>query len=143
MSLANEPTVKDFLPMFEQQLQVSEQQGAALRILFEGIRQMRDDVNEKVEEVQIMVQEVRDSVVLNDHESFQVRMAVHSKSNELTKHRFNDADGEFKAVVGRHRRLIWSKLKERFEVAKYSHIRRIDFHDAVEFVQSFRPEDYI
>ncbi|MCR8633448.1 ORF6C domain-containing protein [Paenibacillus radicis (ex Xue et al. 2023)] len=143
MSLMNEPATPDYLPMIEKQLQMSEQQGAVLRSLFEGIRQMRDDVNEKVEEVQIMVQEVRDSVVLNDHEAFMVRAAVHAKSVELTKDRFKDSDEKFNAVVGRHRRMIWSKLKDRFEVAKYSHVRRIDYQESIEFVQSFRPEDYI
>lgn len=143
MSLANEPVTPDYLPMIERQLQMSEQQGAALRMLFEGIRQMRDDVSEKVEEVQIMVQEVRDSVVLNDHEAFMVRAAVHAKSVELTRDRYKDSDEKFNTVVGRHRRMIWSKLKDRFEVAKYSHIRRVDYTDAIDFVDSFRPEDYI
>jgi uncharacterized protein YoxC len=133
----------DFLSVVEKQMQLTEAQGLAIRGLVEGIRQMQLDVTEKVEEVQIMVQEVRDSVTLIDAECYQLQQAVRFKSNELTKHRYKESDEKFKDMVGRYRRMIWSKMKERFEVAKYSHIRRIDFDDAIYFVQEFRPEDYI
>lgn len=133
----------DYLPVIEKQLQLTEQQGAAIRMLFDGLKQMHTDMTEKVEEVQIMVQEVRDSVTLTDTECYQLQNAVHLKSNELTKHRYKESDENFKDMVGRYRRMIWSKMKERFEVAKYSHIRRIDFDDSIDFVRNFRPEDYI
>lgn len=133
----------DYFPVIERQLQLTEQQGAAIRMLFDGMKQMHLDMTEKVEEVQFMVQEVRDSVTLTDTECFQLQQAVRIKSNELTKHRYKDSDENYKDMVGRYRRMIWSKLKERFEVAKYSHIRRIDFDDSVDFVRNFRPEDYI
>ncbi len=141
---------QDIFGMVERQLNLTEQQGAAIRLLFDGMKRMSDDMtekhtdmSEKVEEVQMMVQEVRDSVTLTDAECYQMQQAVKSKTNELTKHRYKEADVKFKDMVGRYRRLIWSKMKERFEVAKYSHIRRIDFDDAIEFVQTFQPEDYI
>ena len=127
----------------EKQLQMTEHQGLALRTLFNGMKQMQDDVSEKFEEVQIMVQEVRDSVTLNDTEGYQLQNAVRIRSNKLTKDRYKESDGEFKTLVGRYRRMIWSKLKEQFEVARYSNIRRIDFDDAISFVENFRPEDYI
>ncbi|WP_274362716.1 ORF6C domain-containing protein [Paenibacillus thermotolerans] len=140
MALAEQP---DFLSIVERQMHLTEAQGAAIRVLVEGIKQMHADVNEKVEEVQIMVQEVRDSVTLSDSECYQLQYAVRMKSNTLTKDRFKESDEKFKDMVGRYRRMIWSKLKDQFSVAKYSHIRRIDFDDAVDFVQNFRPEDYI
>jgi uncharacterized protein YoxC len=143
MSLANQPNSTDYLQVIERTLQMTEQQGAAIRMLLDGINQVRVDVNERVEEVQIMVQEVRDSVVLIDQECYTIQKSVHAKSIELTKDRFKESNEEFKTVVGQYRRMIWSKLKVRFEVARYPHIRRIDYLDAVHFVQSFRPEDYI
>lgn len=133
----------DYFPVIERQLQLTEQQGAAIRMLFDGMKQMHLDMTEKVEEVQFMVQEVRDSVTLTDTECYQLQNAVRLKSNELTKHRYKESDENFKDMVGRYRRMIWSKVKERFEVAKYSHIRRIDFEDSIDFVRNFRPEDYI
>ncbi|OMD87777.1 MULTISPECIES: ORF6C domain-containing protein [Paenibacillus] len=131
------------LAVVNQQLQVTEQQGAALRMMFEGLESFKADIIEHKEEVQMMVQEVRDSVTLTDAECYQLQHAVRLKSAQLTKDRYKETDEKFKDIVGRHRRSIWSKLKERFEVAKYSHIRRIDFEDAIEFIKTFRPEDYL
>ncbi|WP_339234670.1 ORF6C domain-containing protein [Paenibacillus sp. FSL R5-0517] len=133
----------DFLSVVERQMQLTEAQGMAIRGLVDGIRQMQEDVAEKVGEVQMMVQEVRDSVTLTDAECYQLQSLVRKKSNSLTKDRYKESDEKFKDMVGRYRRMIWSKLKERFEVAKYSHVRRIDFDDAVDFIKEFRPEDYI
>ncbi|MMZ64476.1 ORF6C domain protein [compost metagenome] len=133
----------DYFPVIERQLQLTEQQGAAIRMLFDGMKQMQTEMTEKVEEVQIMVQEVRDSVTLTDAECYQLQQAVRIKSNDLTKHRYKESDENFKDMVGRYRRMIWGKMKERFEVAKYSHIRRIDFGDSIDFIRDFRPEDYI
>lgn len=147
MSLMNQGNM---LAMLETQLKQSEAQGTAVRMMFEEMKSMHEnmqemklDVNEKFEECQIMVQEVRDSVTLIDAECDQMQDAVRLKSNELTKHRYKDSDLKFKEMVGRYRRMIWSKLKEQFSVAKYSHLRRIDFDDAIEFVQKFQPEDYM
>lgn len=133
----------DVMGVVEKQLQMTEHQGQALRTLFNGMKQMQDDVSEKFEEVQIMVQEVRDSVTLTDSECYQIQHAVRIRSGKLTKDRYKESDGEFKVLVGKYRRMVWSKLKEQFQVARYSHIRRVDFDDAIAFVESFRPEDYI
>lgn len=140
MAIAEQP---DFLSVVERQMQLTEAQGFAIRTLVEGIKQMHSDMTEKVEEVQMMVQEVRDSVTLTDSECYQLQFSVRMKSNALTKDRYKETDEKYKDMVGRYRRMIWSKLKDRFSVAKYSHIRRIDFDDAVDFVHDFRPEDYI
>lgn len=142
MTLMN-PNQPDFLSVVERQMQLTEAQGMAIRGLVDGIRQMQEDVAEKVGEVQMLVQEVRDSVTLTDAECYQLQSLVRIKSNALTKDRYKESDEKFKDMVGRYRRMIWSKLKDRFEVAKYSHVRRIDFDDAVEFIKEFRPEDYI
>ncbi|MDY8095826.1 ORF6C domain-containing protein [Paenibacillus polymyxa] len=143
MSLINHNQQPDYLAVVEKQLQLTEAQGVAIRGLWDGMKQMQVDVTEKVEEVQMMVQEVRDSVTLTDAECYQLQSVVRKKSTVLTKDRFKESDEKFKDMVGRYRRMIWSKLKDRFSVAKYSHIRRIDFDDAIEFAQDFRPEDYI
>ncbi|MEK3735668.1 ABC transporter permease [Paenibacillus odorifer] len=131
------------LAVVGQQLHWSEQQGAAVRMLFDGMVAIKSEMAEDKEEMKMMVQEVRDSVTLIDAECDLMQQAVRLKSIELTKHRFKDSDMKFNEMVGRYRRMIWSKLKENFSVAKYSHLRRIDFEDAIEFVKNFQPEDYI
>lgn len=147
MSLAEQP---DYLSMVERQMQLTESQGTAIRLLFDGMKRMYSDVTEKVdqaqekvEEMQIMVQEVRDSKTLTDTECYHIQHAVRLKSIQLTKDRYKESDEKFNTLVGKYRRMVWSKLKDQFSVAKYSHIRRIDFDDSMEFAQNFRPEDYI
>ncbi|MCL6457361.1 MAG: ORF6C domain-containing protein [Gorillibacterium sp.] len=143
MSLLRNDNEPDYLALAARQMTVTEQQGQAIRSLIQGMQSIHADMIEKHEETQIMVQEVRDSIVLTDMECYQLQAEVFSKSNDLTKDRYKESDASFKALVGRYRRLIWSKLKEQFSVAKYSHIRRIDFDEAMDFVKSFRPEDHI
>jgi len=150
MSFANQPSFSDYLPAIEQHLQLTESQGTAIRMLFEGIRQMRDDVtekvgqaHEKVEEMQIMVQEVRDSVTLTNAECKFLQIAVAIRSTQLTKDRYTEDDKSFSGTVGKYRRMIWSKLKAKYNVPCYNCIRRIDYDDALEFAKNFRPEDYI
>jgi len=133
----------ELLSLAEEQLKLGEQQGAALRMLFNGMKQMQEDVSEKFEEVQVMVQEVRDSVTLTDTECYNLQQAVRVRSCKLTKDRFKETDGDYKSMVGKYRRLMWSKLKEHFEKARYSHIRRVDYEEAMLFIKEFRPEDYI
>ncbi|OMF46595.1 ORF6C domain-containing protein [Paenibacillus peoriae] len=143
MTLINNNQQSDYMMLVEKQLQLTESQGVAIRGLWDGMKQMQQDVTEKVEEVQMMVQEVRDSVTLTDSECYQLQNAVRVRSVSLTKDRHKETDDKFNETVGKYRRMIWSKLKVLFSVAKYSHIRRIDFDDSIYFVKDFRPEDYI
>lgn len=133
----------EMFSMIEHQLKMTEQQGTALRMLFQGMQQMQEDVTMKYEETQIMVQEVRDSITLIDREQFELQEVVRKKSYELAKRIHMDGGDKYRELVGKYRRMMWSKLKERFEVARYSHIRRIEFDDALDFAKNFCPEDYI
>lgn len=136
-------SIERTLAIVEQQLNISETQGTAIRALFQGLKEIQDDVAMKHEETQIMVQEVRDSITLIDREQFELQEIVRKKSYELAKRIHVDGGDKFRELVGKYRRMMWSKLKERFEVARYSHIRRIDFDDALDFAKNFCPEDYI
>jgi uncharacterized protein YxjI len=131
------------MPLIERQLIQLEQQGIAIRTMFEGMKQIENNVNERFEEVKGMVQEVRDTVTLNDSECYQLQQAVFSKANEITKGRYKEMDLKFKAAVGIYRRLIWSHLKKKFCVARYPHIRRYEFLDALSFATNFILEDYL
>lgn len=103
---------------------------------------IENKVNEKYEVMTVMVAEVRDDIKLRDNESFTLQQSVFKKSVELANNNHEETDQNFKKTIGGYRRLIWSKLKIHFEVSKYTHIRRIDFQDALVFVSSFKPEDY-
>lgn len=130
-------------PILKQQIERQDEQGRTLHTMFDGIRSMYTEFSEGMSEMKSMVQEVRDSVTLINAECTGLQSAVASKSIALTKDRYSEEDGTFKQVVGLYRRMIWKQLKQRYEVPKYNCIRRIDYHDALDFVAKFKPEDYL
>jgi hypothetical protein len=101
------------------------------------------NVEIKFAEITELVQEVRDSVTLTNAECTMMQSAVRTKAIALTKDRYVEEDGDFKTVVGKHLRMIWKQLKEKYGVPKYNCIRRIDFEEATEFVHQFKIEDYM
>ncbi|MVP00389.1 ORF6C domain-containing protein [Paenibacillus lutrae] len=141
---------KQVFSFLEKALEKSKQQDAAMeavinhmKVLYVDVVGIKSDVEERFTEMNVMVQEVRDSVTLLNSECTQLHSAVASRSIKLTKDRFHEEDESFSKTVGKYRRLIWKKLKEKYDVHKYNCIRRIDFYEAVEFVKTFKPEDYI
>jgi hypothetical protein len=113
------------------------------QLILNHMLSIEKNVENKFTEMSAMVKRVEDSVSLIDAECYDLKSVVFQKSIDLTKDRYQEEDGEFSKMVGVHRRLIWKKLKERFKAARYTHIRRIDFENAVDFVRRFRIEDYI
>jgi hypothetical protein len=134
---------KQIFSIMEAQLQRQDEQGKTIRSMFDGMKSMYSDFSGKFEIMTEMVQEVRDSVTLNNAECTMMQIAVATKSISLTKDRYTEEDEPFKNVVGKHRRMIWKQLKEKFGIPKYNCIRRIDYDNSIAFVNSFKPEDYI
>ncbi|MEO3947670.1 ORF6C domain-containing protein [Gorillibacterium sp. CAU 1737] len=130
-------------PILQKQLERQDEQGKALRSMYEGITAMYGEITENMAEMRQMVQEVRDSTTLTDTECYDLQSAVATKSIQLTKDRIHEEEADFPKIVGKYRWMIWKHLKRRYHVPKYNHIRRIDHMGALSFVQGFRPEDYI
>ena len=133
----------ELFSIVEKQNERQKAQGKTIDAMIISMKKMYDDFSKKFSQVEEMVQEVRDSVTLTDAECYDLQCAVHSRSILLTKDRYNEAEEKFSVVVGKYRRLIWSKLKQHFSVARYTHIRRVDFQKAMDFVRNFQPEDYL
>jgi hypothetical protein len=134
---------KQIFSILEAQLKRQDEQGKTIHTMFDGIKSMYNDFSQKFEVMTEMVQEVRDSVTLNDAERTMLQSDVAVKSIELAKHRYHEEEDKFSKVVGSYRRMIWKQLKEKYQVPKYHCIRRVDYEDARTMVQMFRPEDYI
>lgn len=101
------------------------------------------NVERKFSEMTELVQEVRDSVTFTNAECAMMQSNVRNKAISLTKDRYTEEDGDFKAVVGKHIRMIWKQLKEKYNVPKYNCIRRVDYEEAISFVRGFKPELFI
>jgi len=134
---------KQIFSILEAQLRRQDEQGRTIHTMFDGIKSMYGEFHEGMAEMKLLVQEVRDSKTLLDAERFDLQSEVTKKAISLTKDRIDEEKEEFPKVVGKYKRLIWKHLKQRYQVPKYSHIRRIDFPQSIQFVQAFRPEDYL
>jgi uncharacterized protein YoxC len=141
---------EETLQIIQRQLDNQRNQVETIKSILNEVIQIRDDVNSSKREVnkrfvvmEEMVQEVRDSVTLIYAEEKELQSEVCSRSAALAKDRYKENDKSFSGVVGKYRRLIWSKLKQKFNVPRYNCIRRVDFQDAVEIVRNFSPEDYL
>lgn len=136
-------TISILGPILEKQIERQDEQGKAIRTMFDGMKSMYSEFTTGMAQMQHMVQEVRDTVTLTNAECTLIHSEVASKSCSLAKDRYNEEDGEFRTVVGKYRRMIWKQLKEKYDVPKYNCIRRIDFKEAIQFISTFRPENYI
>lgn len=147
-------------PFLQQLLDRQDEQSGIMRIMLEqmiqvesnvkqvevNIKLVEENVEQKFDEMTKMVQEVRDSVTLTDNECYELQSTVHSLSIEVVKEYLRGEEvsrEEFSKLVGKFRRLIWKKVKERYKVARYSHIRRVDFDDAIKFVSNITLSDFI
>lgn len=140
-------------PFLQKLLERQDEQGGIMRVMLEqmvqiesNVKQIEENVEMKFGEMSKMVKEVRESITLTDAECYELQHAVHSKSVELVKTYLNGDDvpkEEFSKLVGKFRRLIWKKVKERYQVARYTHIRRIDFSDAMNFVSGITLSDFV
>lgn len=127
-------------------IQRQNEQGEQMIEILNEVQSIKGDVDEKFTEMSVMVQEVRDSVTLTYEEQKELQGIVFSISNSFAKESFEDEDvsrEEFSKQVGKFRRSIWKKLKERMNVPRYSSIRRIDYQESIEFVRSLRMKDFL
>ncbi|AYB38523.1 ORF6C domain-containing protein [Brevibacillus laterosporus] len=140
-------------PFLEKMLDRQQEQGGIMKVMLErmnqaerNVKKVEENVEQKFALMTEMVQEVRDSVTLNDEEKFKIQSAVHSLSIELTKEYLAGEEvsrDEFSKLVGKFRRRIWKELKSTFEVARYSHIRRAEFEESMKFVNDMSMSAFI
>ncbi len=137
---------KNPMEIIKLSLERQNEQGKALVEVINHIEEIKSDVDEKFTEMSVMLQKVEDSVTLTYQEQKEIQSLVHKVSASFAK---ESLDGEkverkeFSKIVGKFRRSIWKKLKDRMNVPRYPAIRRIDFENAVEFVQSLKMKDFL
>ncbi|MBT2728372.1 ORF6C domain-containing protein [Bacillus sp. ISL-75] len=120
--------------------------GQALVQHIEYVEAIKNDMDVKYTEVVDMVKEVRDSYTLTYTEQYTLQSIVFKTSIEFTKLFLEDewydlSQKERSKEVGKFRRAIWKKMKRKFNVPRYPSIRRIDFMEALEFVNNLRIND--
>jgi len=149
--------VANVVEIVERSIENSENQLSAMKAMLEQVKLisnetklvsekvyvLANDVSEAKKEISQFEKEFKDTNRLLPSEIDELFMSVVDKSTELAKVRNHEEDEKFTKIVGKYRKMIWSKLKKRFGVSKYIHIKRVDFEPCMEFIKSFNPEDYI
>lgn len=138
--------VKQPMEVIKFNLQRQNEQGEALVQVINRVEEIKEDVDDKFSEMSSMLQKVEDSVTLTYEEQKELQSTVFKLSINLAKESFNGeavSKKEFSDQVGKFRRSTWKKLKERMNVPRYSSIRRIDFDDSLDFVNSLKMKDFL
>jgi hypothetical protein len=129
-------------------LETQNKQGQALVAIINHVEGIKSDVDEKFSEMSVMLQEVKDSVTLSYEEQKKLQSTVFKTSVDLTKQSFEatllePTKEEFLKEVGSFRRAIWKKLKDKYDVPRYTSLRRVDYQYAIDFVNSLTMKDFL
>jgi len=138
--------VKKPMDLIKLNLVRQQEQGQQMLSILDEVQKIKGDVNEKFTEMSVMVQEVRDSVTLTYEEQKELQSKVFSASIGFAKESLDGEEvsrEEFSKIVGKFRRSIWKKLKELMNVPRYPSIRRVDYKNSIEFVDSLRMKDFL
>lgn len=135
--------VNQVYSFLQKSLEHQREQGTALEVMLGRMIEIETNVNETAAEIKVLAKQIKDENRLLPAEIDDLWVAVREKSTELAKYRHAEEDEKFSRVVGKYRKNIWSKMKRKFGTSKYIHLKRVDFPAAMEFVESFDPEDYL
>src|SRR5690625_1368123 len=115
------------------------EQAEALIQVIERVEQIESNVNEKYEKVTEVVEEVRNRVYIEYEDQKELQSIVAKKANEVANEKYGDMPdhgAEFRELVGYARRHVWKKLKNYFNVTRYTSIRHVDRDEAKEYARS-------
>lgn len=133
------------LTIIRQTLARQNEQGRALMEVVDHIERIEQNMIEMNGDTRALLKKVSDSVTLNYEEQSKYKSAVSSMSHSLAKKYFGDSDVSrdfYLMKVGQIRSRIYSRVKTTFNVPRYSAIKRIDFDNAVQFVNRINLESF-
>lgn len=100
---------------------------------------------EKIGEVEALVKAVDEKVHLDDKEAYVIQQLVGKKSTEFAKLYLEKCGftapfetNVFLAKIGQLRGVLYRRLKQKFNVTKYTHIKHSEFDNALEFLRSIQ-----
>lgn len=128
-------------------LEKSKAQDAALEAVINRMQQIELNVLAVRDEVADVLKQVKDSVYLYYEEQKQLQSIVKRQANEFASAYYSqegvpwgervDYGAEIREASGYAERSQWKALKDRYEVTRYSSIRRVDFEASKQFLKDF------
>lgn len=125
-------------------LERQNKQGEALVKVIERVEKIESNMNKKYDRMSGMLKEVENRVHLEDADATRIKSIVAKKSHKIAKAKYpnnKDYGAEFLELVGYARRHVYKRLKEHFNVTKYTAIRHVDREQAINFVESITLSD--
>lgn len=128
-------------------IQSQRQQITAIENMFDEISNIKDEMNTKFALMEGMVKRVEDAVYIYYEEQKQLQSIVGERASDYAYVFYSQDDipwedredygAEIRELSGYTMRKMWKALKDRFDVSRYSSIRRVDFDAAVRFLKDF------
>lgn len=129
------------MDVIKQSLVTQNEQGKALIAVIERMEEQERRVDGKINEVEVLVDKVSKEITINYEEQKQIQSLVSTKAGEFAEEHLSNlgkgfSDNLYKAWKGLFIRKIYSKLKTRMNVVRYTAVKRVDFEVVKYFLEN-------
>jgi ORF6C domain len=142
MSFGREPSNVEETGVFA----IIQSQINASQMMLNEIRQIKHDVVKIETNVATMFQELKDSITINDAERSVLQSIVRGEAYRAAKKyvlgnsamhakKGSAEEAQIREMAGFGMRYLWKRLKDKYDVACYHHVRRVDFEEAKRFLE--------
>lgn len=116
-----------------------------------GIKEEMDKnvkkTNQKLNDIELLVEEVNKKVHIDDGEASKIKSVVFSKAGAFADMYFDEqkthpSDNLFASKKGQFIRIMYARLKKAFNVTKYTNIKHVDAEKAVQFLRNLSFDDF-
>ena len=126
---------KDELIFLQNHIKQTNEQGQQLEQIIERMLDMEDRVENRVSYVEGMVEEIKKEVPITYEQQKELQSIVQSKASQFTREYYrngipvnmNYQNELFKKKKGQFIRAMWTRLKEYFNVPRYTAIQKVDY----------------
>ena len=141
---------KEELIFLQNHIKQTNEQGKQLEEVLNRMLDMEDRVENRVSYVEDMVEEIRKEVPITYEQQKELQSIVQSKANEFTREYYKDGfpvyeryqSELFKKKKGQFIRAMWTRLKEYFNVPRYTAIQKVDYERTKQFLTMIAFKDF-
>lgn len=141
---------KDELIFLQNHIKQTNEQGQQLEQVINRMLDMEDRIENRVSYVEDMVEEIKKEVPITYEQQKELQSIVQTKSNQFTRQYYKNGfpvDGKyhnelFKKKKGQFIRAMWTRVKEYFNVPRYTAIQKVDYDRTKQFVEMIDFKDF-
>lgn len=141
---------KDELIFLQKHIKQTNEQGQQLEQVVNQLLDLEDRVENRVSYVEEMVEEIKKEVPITYEQQKELQSIVQSKANQFTREYYKDGfkieskyqNELFKKKKGQFIRAMWTRLKEYFNVPRYTAIQKVDYDRAKQFLTMIAFKDF-